>query len=81
MRITGVAAGLHVLVELPPGQGEDETVARAARHGLAVEGLGAYSNGTSEHRPALVVGYTTPPEHAFTGSIARLCTVLGDPAA
>ena len=30
-------------------------------------------------RAALVVGYGTPPEHAFTGAVARLCAVLNDP--
>ena len=29
-RVTGVAAGLHALLELPPGQDEDEIIARAA---------------------------------------------------
>ena len=28
--------------------------------------------------PALVVGYGTPPEHAFTGALARLCAVLAE---
>ena len=29
------------------------------------------------HEPALVVGYGTPPEHAFTTALARLIAVLG----
>ena len=82
-RVSGIAAGLHALVDLPGGQHEDEVVARAARHGLAVEGLGAYGGyGAADRRrgPALVVGYGTPPEHAFTGAVARLCAVLDGPA-
>ena len=32
---------------------------------------------TGRHdRPALIVGYGTPPEHAFSGAVARLCAVL-----
>ena len=45
VRVTGIAAGLHALLRLPPGQDEDALVARAARHGLAVEGLSAYRLG------------------------------------
>ncbi len=52
-------------------------VARAARRGLAVEGLGAHGGTAAARAPALVVGYGTPPEHAFTGAVARLCAVLG----
>jgi GntR family transcriptional regulator / MocR family aminotransferase len=51
-------------------------VARAAEHGLAVEGLDAYRAAEQQHGPALVVGYATPPEHAFTGALARLTAVL-----
>jgi GntR family transcriptional regulator/MocR family aminotransferase len=78
-RITGVAAGLHVLLELPPGVDEDEIIARAAaRHDLALDGLRPYSAAPGPHRPALVIGYATPPEHAFTGAVARLMAVLTD---
>jgi GntR family transcriptional regulator/MocR family aminotransferase len=78
--VSGVAAGLHVLLELPQGANEDEIVARAERHGLAIEGLRSYACAGHQHSPALVVGYAAPPEHAFTGAVARLCAVLGDPA-
>ncbi len=76
-RVTGVAAGLHALLELPPGLDEDEIIARAAaRHDLALDGLRHYSPGAGPQRPALVIGYATPPEHAFTGAVARLVAVL-----
>jgi GntR family transcriptional regulator/MocR family aminotransferase len=76
-RVTGVAAGLHALLELPPGLDEDEIIARAAaRHDLALDGLRPYCSAPGPHRPALVIGYATPPEHAFTGAVARLMAVL-----
>ena len=76
-RVTGVAAGLHALLELPPGLDEDEIIARAAaRHDLALDGLRHYSPGPGPQRPALVIGYATPPEHGFTGAVARLVAVL-----
>ena len=77
VRVTGIAAGLHAVLGLPPGSREDALVARAARHGLAVEGLSSYAMpGHGGGGPALVVGYATPPGHAYSTAVARLCAVL-----
>jgi GntR family transcriptional regulator/MocR family aminotransferase len=79
-RVTGIAAGLHALVLLPPGRTELDVVAAARRRGLVVQGLGEYQTGAPEavqaFPPALVVGYGRPPEHAFTGAVARLVAAL-----
>ncbi|HEY1916735.1 MAG TPA: PLP-dependent aminotransferase family protein [Streptosporangiaceae bacterium] len=84
VRVTGIAAGLHALCELPPGLAEDHVVARALARGLDVDGLGHYrARESGPHGPArqaLVVGYGSPPEHAFSGAVARLCAALNDPA-
>jgi GntR family transcriptional regulator / MocR family aminotransferase len=76
VRVTGVAAGLHALLELPAGEREDEVVARAAEHGVAVQGLASFSAPGHARDPALVVGYATPPDHAFTSALARLGAAL-----
>lgn len=74
VRVSGIAAGLHAVLELPAdGPGEAELVARAERQGLALSGMALFGSGAS---PALVVGYGTPPEHAFAGALERLCAVL-----
>jgi len=78
VRISGIAAGLHALVELPGGVREDEVVAHAAERGLYLQGLGDYAHDAHTHPPALVVGYAKPPEHAFTGAVSRLTAVLRD---
>jgi GntR family transcriptional regulator / MocR family aminotransferase len=39
---TGISAGLQALVRLPTGWREDDVVASAARHGVAVSGLASY---------------------------------------
>jgi GntR family transcriptional regulator/MocR family aminotransferase len=77
-RISGIAAGLHALVELPAGRAEDEVIAAAAERALALAGLASFAHGAVRHRPALVVGYARPPEHAFTAAVARLGAVLAD---
>ena len=73
---TGIAAGLHALLALPPDRQEDDIVRQAADKGLALEGLHAYALAPERHTPALVVGYATPPEHAYTAAVARLCATL-----
>lgn len=76
VRLTGIAAGLHAMAELPGSRSEREVTDRAAQRGLAVEGLGVYALGGPARGPALVIGYATPPEHAFTGAVARLCAAI-----
>ena len=78
VRISGIAAGLHALLELPDDLDEQAVVAGAAERGLSLQGLGEYAHGAHTHPPALVVGYAKPPEHSFTGAVARLAAVLRD---
>ncbi|MEU6255950.1 PLP-dependent aminotransferase family protein [Streptomyces sp. NPDC047043] len=77
VRATGIAAGLHVVLRLPPGT-EQETLRAAAWQGLAVHGLHRYRHpeATVERRDALVVGYGTPPDHAWSGALDALCAAL-----
>jgi GntR family transcriptional regulator/MocR family aminotransferase len=86
VRVSGIAAGLHAVLELGDGDTESAAVARAADRGLRLDGLSRYRYeprddehaGTSvepRHRPALVVGYGTPPDHAFAGALDALCGI------
>jgi GntR family transcriptional regulator/MocR family aminotransferase len=75
-RVTGIAAGLHAVVELAPGREEADAIASAQRHGVAVSGLAQFGTGAGQRPPALVVGYATPPPHAYTTAIARLAAAL-----
>ncbi|MFD7815811.1 PLP-dependent aminotransferase family protein [Streptomyces sp. NPDC059785] len=77
VRATGIAAGLHAVLQLPPGT-EQPVVQAAAWQNLAVHGLARYRHpGASADRfDALVVGYGTPPDHAWSGALDALCRVL-----
>jgi GntR family transcriptional regulator/MocR family aminotransferase len=78
IRVTGIAAGLHVILELPPGT-ERSVVEAAARQGLAVSGMARYRYTGARESPgqdALVVGYGTPSESAWAGALDLLCRVL-----
>ncbi len=75
-RVTGSAAGLQVVVELPPGgPSADDAVAAAAGRSLALMALGRY-RGAGPTPEALVIGYGTPPEHGYRAAIAALVAVL-----
>ncbi|MFD8522770.1 PLP-dependent aminotransferase family protein [Streptomyces capillispiralis] len=77
VRVTGIAAGLHAVLRLPPGT--EQSVVRAATwQGLAVHGLSRFRHPAATVPPAdaLVVGYATPPDHAWTGTLEALCKAL-----
>ncbi|CAL9557477.1 PLP-dependent aminotransferase family protein [Streptomyces sp. enrichment culture] len=77
VRVTGIAAGLHAVLPLPPGT-EQQVVRAAAWHGLAVHGLSMFRHPDASPPPldALVVGYGTPPDHAWAGALDALCGAL-----
>jgi GntR family transcriptional regulator / MocR family aminotransferase len=75
-RVAGLAAGMHAVLHLPAGAGEDEVVAAAAARGLVLDGMRGYCTPGATYPDALVIGYGTPPAHAFTTAVTRLCTVL-----
>ena len=75
--VSGIAAGLHAVIELPGAGTERQLITRAAGHGLALQGLESFRPpGASADRAGLVIGYGRPPEHAYTTALARLCAVL-----
>ncbi|MDX3070996.1 PLP-dependent aminotransferase family protein [Streptomyces sp. NPDC088354] len=81
VRVTGMAAGLQAVLELPRGT-ERPVVQAAARQGLAVSGLTEFryevadSPVRSPARDGLVVNYAAPPESAWAGALDALCAVL-----
>ena len=76
VKVAGISAGMHVLLDVP-GDAED-IVARAARQGLGLASLSRYHfDPTPATRQAVIVGYGTPPDHAYPGALDLLCQVLG----
>jgi GntR family transcriptional regulator/MocR family aminotransferase len=76
LRVTGIAAGLHAVLDSGITASELRAVTVSAEHGLAVAGLSRYAFGTGAQRAGLVLGYGRPPEHAYTTALARLCAAL-----
>lgn len=80
IRPTGMNAGLHVVLRLPPGT-EPRTVEASGREGLALDGLAAFRHPGSAvpHVDGLVVGYAAPPDHGYADALDALCRVLPAP--
>ncbi|MEW1756170.1 PLP-dependent aminotransferase family protein [Streptomyces cyaneofuscatus] len=76
IEVSGIAAGLHAVLELPPGT-ERSVVQAAAFQGLRLEGLATYRHPDAPAgRDALVIGYGSPSESAWAGALDALCRVL-----
>ncbi len=78
--LSGVAAGLHAVLRLPPGT-ERSAVRAAAWQGLALEGLAGYRHpdAVSPVVDGLVVGYSAPSDRAFAEALGALCRALPPP--
>ncbi|MER5504363.1 PLP-dependent aminotransferase family protein [Streptomyces sp. NPDC002766] len=77
VEVSGVAAGLHAVLRLPPGT-ERSAVKAAAWQGVALDGLAGFRHPETDMEAAdgLVVGYATPAEHAYEAALEALCRGL-----
>ncbi|MGI5374594.1 PLP-dependent aminotransferase family protein [Streptomyces sp. CA-251387] len=80
IEVTGVAAGLHAVLRLPPGT-ERSAVKAATWQGIALDGLAEFRHPEATEtdmpvREGLVVGFATPAEHAYGATLEALCGVL-----
>jgi GntR family transcriptional regulator/MocR family aminotransferase len=89
IRVTGMAAGLQAVLELPHGT-EAQVLQAAARHGLTVSGMAEFRHEALDHealdhevpgrgdgaRDALVVNYSAISDSAWEGALSALCSVM-----
>jgi GntR family transcriptional regulator/MocR family aminotransferase len=68
-RVRGIAAGLHVLLELPAGVAEAPVVERAAAAGVRVQGVADFTR-LHPGPPALVLGYGLPTIRELREAVA-----------
>lgn len=75
-RVTGMSAGLHVLLE-QPGRTGAELVRRAAREQLAIEPLAMFRNpGCASDRDGVAVGFAAPSASGWSGALDALVRAL-----
>ncbi|MEV4362070.1 PLP-dependent aminotransferase family protein [Nonomuraea sp. NPDC049625] len=73
VRVRGIDAGLHALLELPSAPSERAVVEAARAASVDVHPLGEYMRGDRDrHPPSLVVGYATPPAHSYPAALDAL---------
>ena len=77
LRVHGVAAGLHVYVELPTAANERAIVDAAGQRSIRVYGAASYRSRPSAGAPALVVGYGALAEGRIDEAVRQLARVLG----
>jgi GntR family transcriptional regulator/MocR family aminotransferase len=81
IRVTGMAAGLQAVLELPRGT-ERSVVEAAAGQGLAVSGMAEFRYEVADSewqlpaRDALVINYAAPSDSAWSGALDALCKVM-----
>ena len=74
-RLSGIAAGLHAVLYVPDAD-EADLCAHLARHEVAVDGLAAYHHRPQAAPSGIVIGYATPPEHAYAAAVSALVGTL-----
>jgi GntR family transcriptional regulator/MocR family aminotransferase len=76
LRPQGVAAGLHVLIELDSDADERKIVKAAARQSIRLVGASIYRADPAAGPPALVLGYGALQEDRIGEAVKQLATVL-----
>jgi GntR family transcriptional regulator/MocR family aminotransferase len=77
-RVRGIAAGLHALIDLPPGGlTEPAVLRRASSYGLALGALADHwHTPAADHPQGLIVGYGTPTEGGYPPALRALTHAL-----
>ena len=79
VRISGMSAGLHLLLVLPDGT-EHQVLRRAGEVGLAISGLSRLRHPLAgrdvPEADGIVVNFGAPAEHAYGAAVDALCEVL-----
>jgi GntR family transcriptional regulator/MocR family aminotransferase len=76
VRISGTAAGLHLLAQLPDGADEHETATRARRSGVGVHELHRHCTAHAPSPPALLLGFALPTESELRTATRLLAEAL-----
>jgi GntR family transcriptional regulator / MocR family aminotransferase len=72
--VEGIAAGLHVLIRLPPGVDDEAVAARAEERGVRIVPLSRYSH--SDQAGGLVIGYGRTHEDSIAPAIRVVAAAL-----
>ena len=74
--VRGVAAGLHVSVELPSGYSEQAIQREARDRGVELETMSDYRPDLGDHPPSLLLAYAQMSEPAIRAGVRELSAAL-----
>lgn len=75
-RVRGIAAGLHVTLELPPGDHEQAIQAEARARRIEIETMDDFTAPPAASQPALVLGYAQMPEPTIQAAVRELADAV-----
>jgi GntR family transcriptional regulator/MocR family aminotransferase len=76
LRVTGLAAGFHAILHLPPGTDEDHLIKLARRRGVGLYGMARMHRTIRPTGPQLVLGFGDTTRHAIETGIAAIADLL-----
>lgn len=75
--LSGIAAGLQAVLQLPGFDiTEPRLLAHLAEREIAVDGISRFYHRPHDSPLGLVIGYATPPEHAYSHALDTLIDAL-----
>jgi GntR family transcriptional regulator/MocR family aminotransferase len=75
VRVTGLAAGFHAVLHLPPGADENDVIAEARRRGVGLYGMAEMCRAAPQG-PRLVLGFGNTPTRAVSAGVAAVADLL-----
>ena len=75
-RVRGVSAGLHLMVDLPPGIDEQRLQRAALEHSIRLFVAGSYRAQPRADQPAMVLGYGCIEESRIRDGVARIAQLV-----
>ncbi|GAA3300607.1 PLP-dependent aminotransferase family protein [Dactylosporangium vinaceum] len=75
--VTGLAAGFHAVLHLPPGTGEAAFIAAAASRGVGLYGMASLYVGEVHPQPRLILGFGNTSRAAIESGIAAIADIRG----
>ncbi|MGW4644303.1 MocR-like pyridoxine biosynthesis transcription factor PdxR [Sphaerisporangium sp. NPDC004334] len=75
--LSGIAAGLHAVLRFPGTSGsEPRLLSHLEAHGVTVGGVTPFYGRPEDAPFGIVIGYATPPEHAYSHALGTLINAL-----
>jgi GntR family transcriptional regulator/MocR family aminotransferase len=74
--VSGIAAGMHLVVRLPPGVDATRVIAGAAARGVRTTALDAFRFQPGQPGDQLVLGYGNIPDGAVVGAVVELAAAV-----